>query len=698
MKKAYLIILTFLSHVAFAQCPDGDVVLNSQNDVNEFVAAYPNCTNISGDLVINSQSAENPIQNLTALSGLQAISGTLRILDLDYFDAELDSLIPGSLQGLEGLTSVNEIWIGQGSDEPSYHIESLEPLNNITGFVERIRFNEVVFYEALPDFVGITFLENFVWNTCTGVSETPEFPNVETIRWISIENDPAALDSLKVIHIPNVESIEGPFGGTGDYGIRITACPNLESIIGGDGLSYIEEIELTALEAVTDLSAFDDVTEIGLEMLFAACDPEAFHSFKNLSSVGEMKIFINHPPFACEMDLGEVQIRFGEDAESFTTDLRAMELRVKDVETVEFTANIEKLTGLVIESRDVGAVLGLDQLDSLVTSQVFAGSLILLQEGTSGLPDLSSLKYVSNSMGIYLTEGASLDNLNGLESLEEVYNEIYVQGDETASLTSLAGLENLKSTQKIYVQGLEDFNDLSAVFNMEYLEGLFLYSLPEFQQIFDFQNPEGFNLLVLSDLPMTDLSQLQNFDSIPRLELLNNDFLETTAGMESIDHMFSLNLIENPVLSTIELPFELGIQRVEWTDNPSLNACPDSPLICDILLNADPDWRVLESNGSGCNDVEEIIAACTLNDDLPVQPYFRIGVGADGELVLFSNLTGEAALRVYDLTGRIVATERFSDMNESQSVFLSGTASGVYVLELQQGTTRLVQKAAFPGR
>jgi hypothetical protein len=294
-----------------------------------------------------------------------------------------------------------------------------------------MQFNEVVFYEPLPEFAGLIYLESFIWNTCTGAAETPTFPNVETIRWISVENDHDGLDSLKVIHIPNVESIEGPFGGTEEYGVRITSSPSLESVVGGEGLSAIEFLEITALSSLTDLSAFDEVTEIASEMIFAACQPEAFDSFNNLTTVGQMKIFVNYGPYACGGSLDEVQIRFGETAESLTTSRRSLELWVADVESLQFTANIEKLSGLRVDSRDTGSMIGFAALDSIVASEVNASSLTLSLKGSSGLPDLNSLRYISNSLGIYLSEGASLEDLSVFEALQHVYNEIHISGDDT---------------------------------------------------------------------------------------------------------------------------------------------------------------------------------------------------------------------------------------------------------------------------
>jgi hypothetical protein len=262
-------------------------------------------------------------------------------------------------------------------------------------------------------------------------------------------------------------------------------------------------------------------------------------------------------------------------------------------------------------------------------------------------------------------------------------------------LTNLNGLQGLNFTQDIFLGGITDLTDISAIFGIEYLEGLHLYSLPAFEQVLDLQEPDGFNQLYLYDLPMTDLSQLQNFESLPRLEIIENASLLTTAGMENITTMSSLDLIDNPLLSEIDLPFGLGIDRVKWTGNPSLSACPESALICEILLNAEPDWRELDSNGPGCNDVEEILAACTLNDDIQPEPFFRVGMDGNGDVILHSNLSGEALLSVYDLTGRVVSSRRINLFDDSQRIDLREISQGAYLFELRQGSGRFTQKVVL---
>src|SRR5690606_26344811 len=58
-------------------CPSGLVTLYSMTDINNFVSAFPNCTQMSGGLWIQGSG----ITSLSALSNIQSVGGHLTIRD-----------------------------------------------------------------------------------------------------------------------------------------------------------------------------------------------------------------------------------------------------------------------------------------------------------------------------------------------------------------------------------------------------------------------------------------------------------------------------------------------------------------------------------------------------------------------------------------------------------------------------------------
>lgn len=130
MKNFTLPLLTLVLSFSFsytnAQCPPGDMQLNSQPEVNAFIADYPNCTQINGSLRIGSIAfgAYSNIDDLSGLGGINTITGDLLIvnnnslINIHGFD-EL-SHVGGNLhiyynQNLETLAGLNNLLTVDGS-------------------------------------------------------------------------------------------------------------------------------------------------------------------------------------------------------------------------------------------------------------------------------------------------------------------------------------------------------------------------------------------------------------------------------------------------------------------------------------------------------------------------------------------------------------------------------------------------------
>ena len=117
MKKLFMLVfaLSSLNSANAQPCfPDG-ITFTTQAQVNGFRTAYPNCTQIGGDLVINGYD----INNLTGLNGITSVGGNLQVI--------CNQVLPG-LTGLNNITSVGgELCIGQ-----NFSLLSLSGLENLT--------------------------------------------------------------------------------------------------------------------------------------------------------------------------------------------------------------------------------------------------------------------------------------------------------------------------------------------------------------------------------------------------------------------------------------------------------------------------------------------------------------------------------------------------------------------------------------
>jgi hypothetical protein len=125
MKKSILFILISIScnAVVLSQgCLPEGITFTTQEQIDNFQANYPGCTEIIGNIIIGDFG--NNITNLNSLSVLTSIDGNLSI----YL---CDSLI--DLTGLEGLNYIGgSLNIGNVTYGGNLNLSSFSGLNNLT--------------------------------------------------------------------------------------------------------------------------------------------------------------------------------------------------------------------------------------------------------------------------------------------------------------------------------------------------------------------------------------------------------------------------------------------------------------------------------------------------------------------------------------------------------------------------------------
>lgn len=250
MKKFILTIGIVLSQVLlFAQCPPGSLHLfSSQSQINEFIIVYPNCTDISGDVVISGGN----IQNLYGLGNLTSIGGDLQFL----YNQALVNLV-----GMEDLTSVggNLIFI------ENYILSSMVGLNNLSFVAGDIAITQ---NHQMNSLMGLNSVEtvgnNLLIVTNGNLKVFSGLGNLTTIgNSLYIEENPelVTFDGLE-----NLTTIGG------DLAIRfndtLTSVEDLQGLttIGGElairsnydltSLTGLDNIEPTSINSLVILSNF----------------------------------------------------------------------------------------------------------------------------------------------------------------------------------------------------------------------------------------------------------------------------------------------------------------------------------------------------------------------------------------------------------------------------------------------------------
>ncbi|MEK7253468.1 MAG: T9SS type A sorting domain-containing protein [Bacteroidota bacterium] len=242
MKKCTfsLLLLATTLGLLSQDCLPAGINFSTQDQVDNFQANHPGCSNILGDVAITG----NQITNLTGLNVLTSIGGDLRIT----FEG-------ASLLGLDNLTSIGGMFrIANNS-----FLTSLEGLNSLASVGGDFDVDE---NESLKSLAG---MENLGW-VGEDISITTN-PDLESL---------SSLDSLVSI----------------GESITIFKNPSLKSINGFRNLTSAGGIGISWNAALTHLDAFHKLVSISGSLAFSQNQQLAsLDSLSNLVSVGSASFF-----------------------------------------------------------------------------------------------------------------------------------------------------------------------------------------------------------------------------------------------------------------------------------------------------------------------------------------------------------------------------------------------------------------------
>jgi len=399
------------SFTTASQCPSGNVILQTQIEVFEFLLDYPYCTEIDGDLTISGTD----IEDLRVLRNINHISGSLLIEN---------NPILSSLDGLDNITSIN----GQVFIRNNIGLINLEGLN------------------SLQSANGITIFNNQSLQTLNGLNSLSTISSVG----ISINKNPSLQDITALLTLQTV---------VGNISIEESG---LESLTGLDNINPSGVLILTIINnpfLVACNSAFvceylSDVTNVYDILNNAGQCASPFHILSSciegdcvipfgftFTSQAQIDSFPLMYPGCTAID-GDIRLNgFGEPGIWNLDSLNQLE-EIRG-QLVILSTSLTDLTGLnnlrtanylwIGFNNELESLQGLSSLESLELGIVlFSNNALTSMEGLNSLNSMGSLDIRYN---------ASLIDLNGLEQLTNIFG--YIGITNNASLQSLHGIDDV---------------------------------------------------------------------------------------------------------------------------------------------------------------------------------------------------------------------------------------------------------------
>uniref|UniRef100_UPI0040492C95 hypothetical protein n=1 Tax=Flavobacterium sp. TaxID=239 RepID=UPI0040492C95 len=192
-------------------CPQGNININSQADLNQFAINYPFCTTIHGNLFIQFGNITDlsPLQNITTITGrllirLTSLTNLNGLNNLTYIGGDC-SIITNplliNLQGLESLEYVN------GHFDLEYNaglnnIDALVNLEQVGGYF-RVRGSGLL--TSISGFNALTAIGHTLWISNNNTLEIVDgFTSLQAVGFaIDINNNPElnSIEGLSNINI-----------------------------------------------------------------------------------------------------------------------------------------------------------------------------------------------------------------------------------------------------------------------------------------------------------------------------------------------------------------------------------------------------------------------------------------------------------------------------------------------------------------
>jgi len=677
-----------------SQCPEGDVYFYEQADIDEFIENYPNCTSIEENLILDNFGNTEPL-DLTGLTQIEEVEEDLAIVWVGYFDTDIGTDVAGSLEGLENITSVGSLDVGSGFSFAPSPIESLDPINNISGQLERLILNHVLVDDALPDFENITAIGSLHLSNLQVAGSTPQFPSLTALSNLTVYSFTMGMSTFSTLYLPdNLTSIRAyPDQGIDNSKVWIEGNENLVEILGGNSLVAIEEVELLDNQNLLLMDGFSGVTEVQ-SLSIQGCHEEVFDSFELLGQAEMIVLDVNN--FSnCSEPKEAFAVRVGEDSDELRVTKEGFILNVNNIENLQVTSPLSVVGGLEIHNQGVSNIDGFSALDSILwTIPVAPGDLVIDVDILNALPQFTDLKYIGRDLDLNFSENSTnLQDLQGLESLEVIMNDFRIFDFwGTSTLQSLDGLDNLEQVFEVEIVSFQQLSDISVLEDIDQILHFKLVDLPALNQDLSFTDLTWMPYLKLQATGLENFPQFLQVDTLGSLEMIEQDFITDLDGFAEASFVSSITLLNNPQLQTLDFDMEVAVNSVDWQDNSQLESCADSPLICHILSVANPFTVELNDNGPGCNDLDEILAQCTLGTSSLERNEFLIRLTDAGELLVQSPISGSGELRIYDLTGKLLMNEQVFLNEGDQFMSLPNVSEGIYLIEIRCDELRGVGK------
>ncbi len=284
--KQYFFFL--LTSFVYAQCPPDDVYLNSQTDVENYIANYGSCEVINGDLYLGGATDVSGITSIKRIEGsINTKASTVLSLtsfkNLEYVGG--DFIIENNNMSINGLNKLHTV----KGDFMIYNWRrsSLEGFDELTFVGGNFVISQNDYLASIPKFNKLTLVEGALG--IGGNRRLLEIRGFNALKKIGLNYDAnSGQGNLNIGGNEALTIVEG-FNSLIEVSNSITFSWNgkLGAIKGFASLEKIDyKLHLWINSVLREIPTFDNLTTVGCEILLDGNGIQAINGFNNLKSIG----------------------------------------------------------------------------------------------------------------------------------------------------------------------------------------------------------------------------------------------------------------------------------------------------------------------------------------------------------------------------------------------------------------------------
>jgi hypothetical protein len=412
-KSKWLFNITLFIYLSsHAQVYEGDLKLSSQAEVNAF-----HHKEILGSLIIGGNDTSSDIIDLTPLSSLTYIRGTLNIINNDL------------LTNLDGMDSLQITFYG--------------PEHNLN----------IYYNDALINLIGLGDCSN-AWTV--SIQSNSSLTSME-----GLYVNPEDLNICSNNALTNIDALKN-IGGL--WNLRISENASLTNLEGLKNLNSVKsDIHIVGNESLVNLDGLKNLRELWGYGLLDICNNASLTNLdglENLISVGHLRIHNNISLYSF-CGLYTLLCNGGGGW------LSEVSISGNAVEISQQKICEGGPCGTRIYNGDL-TLYSQAEVKAFHYSEV-TGSLTISGADIEDLTPLLSLKKVGG--GLYIEGNDVLTNLDGLQNLTTVEN-LHIIGN--SFLTTLEGLHNLSSVENLWIEGNQLLPNLEGLHNITSTKGFLI--------------------------------------------------------------------------------------------------------------------------------------------------------------------------------------------------------------------------------